>query len=83
MKAIASALSTESGVVAVLVSPGSAVAIVVARSLDITLDSSKALRTLLDRFGGRGGGRPELAQGAGLVGKIDDILAAAREIAIA
>jgi alanyl-tRNA synthetase len=83
MKAIASALSTESGVVAVLVSPGSAVAIVVARSQDITLDSSKALRTLLDRFGGRGGGRPELAQGAGLVGKIDDILAAAREIAIA
>jgi alanyl-tRNA synthetase len=83
IKAIASALSTESGVVAVLVSPGSAVAIVVARSQDIPLDSSKALRTLLDRFGGRGGGRPELAQGAGLVGKIDDILATARKVAIA
>jgi alanyl-tRNA synthetase len=83
IKAIASALSTGSGVVAVLVSPGSAVAIVVARSQDIPLDSSKALRTLLDRFGGRGGGRPELAQGAGLVGKIDDILATARKVAIA
>jgi hypothetical protein len=35
---------------------------------------------LLDRFGGRGGGRPELAQGAGLVGKSDEILAAAREL---
>lgn len=83
IKAIASALSTGSGVVAVLVSRGSPVAIVVARSQDIPLDSSKALRTLLDRFGGRGGGRPELAQGAGLVGKIDDILATARKVAIA
>ena len=83
IKAIASALSAQSGVVALLVSPGSPVAAVVARSQDVTLDSSKALRTLLDRFGGRGGGRPELAQGAGLAGEIDDILAAAREIAIA
>ena len=84
IKAIAGALSTESGVVAVLVSAGSPpVAVVVVRSQDVTLDSSKALRTLLDRFGGRGGGRPELAQGAGLVGKIDDILAAARELTIA
>jgi alanyl-tRNA synthetase len=80
IKAIASSLSTERGVVAVLVSAGSPVAVVVARSQDVTLDSSKALRTLLDRFGGRGGGRSELAQGAGLVGKIDDILAAAREL---
>jgi hypothetical protein len=35
---------------------------------------------LLDRFGGRGGGRPELAQGAGLVGGHDDIVATAREL---
>ena len=80
MKMIATALSAESGVAAVLVSPGTPVAVVVARSQDVTLDSSKVLRTLLERFGGRGGGRPELAQGAGLAGKIDDILAAAREL---
>jgi alanyl-tRNA synthetase len=80
IKAIASSLSTENGVIAVLVSVGNPIAVVVARSQDVTLDSSKALRTLLDRFGGRGGGRFELAQGAGLVGKIDDILAAAREL---
>ena len=79
LKAIASSLVAQSGVVAVLVSAGNPIAVVVARSQDVALDSSKGLRMLLDRFGGRGGGRPELAQGAGLVGKIEDILAAARE----
>ena len=79
LKAIASSLVARSGVVAVLVSSGNPVAVVVARSQDAALDSSKGLRILLDRFGGRGGGRPELAQGAGLVGKIEDILTAARE----
>jgi alanyl-tRNA synthetase len=79
LKAIASSLVARSGVVAVLVSARNPVAVVVARSQDAALDSSKGLRILLDRFGGRGGGRPELAQGAGLVGKIEDILTAARE----
>ena len=79
LKAIASSLVAQSGVVAVLVSAGNPIAVVVARSQDVALDSSKGLRMLLDRFGGRGGGRPELAQGAGLVGKIEDILTAARE----
>ena len=80
LKAIASSLVAQSGVVAVLVSAGNPIAVVVARSQDAALDSSKGLRMLLDRFGGRGGGRPELAQGAGLAGTIEDILAAAREV---
>ena len=80
LKAIASSLVAQSGVVAVLVSAGKPIAVVVARSQDAALDSSKGLRMLLDRFGGRGGGRPELAQGAGLVGTIEDILGAAREV---
>jgi alanyl-tRNA synthetase len=80
LKAIASALAVESGVAAALVSLGDPMAIVVARSQDVAIDASKTLRTLLDRFGGRGGGRPDLAQGAGLVGKVDEILTAAREI---
>jgi len=80
LKAIASSLVAQGGVVAVLVSAGNPIAVVVARSQDAALDSSKGLRMLLDRFGGRGGGRPELAQGAGLVGTIEDILGAAREV---
>jgi alanyl-tRNA synthetase len=34
---------------------------------------------LLTRFGGKGGGRPDVAQGGGLSGSMADILAAARE----
>jgi alanyl-tRNA synthetase len=55
------------------------VAVVVARSQNVVIDAAKTLRALLDRFGGRGGGRPDLAQGAGLIGKVDEILAAARD----
>ena len=79
LKAIASSLVAQSGVVAVLVSARDSIAAVVACSQNVAIDSNKVLRALLDRFGGRGGGRPELAQGAGLVGKIEDILTAARE----
>jgi alanyl-tRNA synthetase len=80
LKAIATALAVHRNVAAVLVSSGEPVAVVVARSQDVALDASEALRALLDRFGGRGGGRPDLAQGAGLVGQGDDILAVAREL---
>ena len=82
IKAIASALTTQSGVGATLISTGNPRAVVVARSQDVAIDANKTLRTLLERFGGRGGGRPDLAQGAGLNGKIDDILAAARAVLI-
>jgi alanyl-tRNA synthetase len=83
LKAIATALAAHSNVAAVLVSSGEPIAVVVARSQDVALDASKALRALLVRFGGRGGGRPDLAQGAGLVGHADDILAFARDLVAA
>jgi alanyl-tRNA synthetase len=40
----------------------------------------RVLQQLLKRFGGRGGGKPELAQGAGLTGDPQEIVAAAREL---
>ena len=80
LKAIASALSAQNAVAAVLVSVGDPVAIVVARSQNVAIDAGTTLRALLDRFGGRGGGRPDLAQGAGLSGTTDEILAVAREL---
>jgi len=82
LKTIASALLTESSVAATLVSPGDPIAIVVACSPGAGLDAGKTLRILLDRFGGRGGGRPDLAQGAGLKGSPDEILAAARALLV-
>ncbi len=80
LKAIAAALVSRNDVAACLVSASDPVAAVVARSQNVAIDAAKTLRALLDRFGGRGGGRPDLAQGAGLSGKIDEILAAARDL---
>ncbi len=80
LKTIASSLIAQDGVAAALVSASEPMAVIVARSQNLAIDAGKTLRTLLDRFGGRGGGRPELAQGAGLVGKVADVLAAAREL---
>jgi len=50
-----------------------------ARSADVALDANAVLRALMGRFGGRGGGRQDLAQGGGLTGSLEDVLAAARE----
>jgi alanyl-tRNA synthetase len=51
---------------------------VLARSKDGTSDCAAALKALLAAFGGRGGGKPELALGGGLTGDRARILAAAR-----
>jgi alanyl-tRNA synthetase len=40
------------------------------------------LRALTGRFGGKGGGRPEMAQGGGLNGGVGDVLIAARQALI-
>jgi alanyl-tRNA synthetase len=51
---------------------------VLARSKDGKGDCVAALEALTAAFGGRGGGRPELAQCGGLTGDLSQILAAAR-----
>ncbi len=38
--------------------------LVFARSADVALDVTALLRRITERFGGRGGGRPDLAQGS-------------------
>ncbi len=78
LKAIASALAAKGGVAAVLVSSATPAVVVVARSLDVTIDAGALVRALTTRFGGRGGGKAELAQAGGLSGSADQILDAAR-----
>jgi alanyl-tRNA synthetase len=80
LKAIASALVVNQNVAAVLVSAATPSFVVVARSSDASIDANKALRQLIDRFGGRGGGRPELAQGGGLNAPPAEVAQAAREL---
>ena len=51
----------------------------IARSADVSVSAQKLLASLIEQFGGRGGGRPELAQGGGLDGdRREAILDAAR-----
>jgi alanyl-tRNA synthetase len=54
-------------------------AAVIARAADSTLDCAALLKQLIERFGGKGGGRPDLAQGGGLQGTPDAMVEFARE----
>jgi alanyl-tRNA synthetase len=78
LKALASAIVTRPGIVAVLVSDTRPALAVVARSADVGVDASAVFKALAGRFGGKGGGRADLAQGGGLEAAADEILAAAR-----
>jgi alanyl-tRNA synthetase len=78
LKTIATAIAERPGHAAVLLGGPAPFAIVVARSAGVGIDCSAVLRALTGRFGGKGGGRPDLAQGGGLQGTADEILAAVR-----
>ena len=54
--------------------------IIVARSADVSVDAGALLKQLVQRHGGKGGGRPELAQGGGLTSPIADVLQSARDL---
>jgi alanyl-tRNA synthetase len=80
LKMLASAIASNTGTAAVLVTTESPLLVVVARSQDLTLDSGAVLAKLINRFGGKGGGRGTMAQGGGLSGTPVDVLIAAREV---
>ena len=80
LKAIASAIASRPGHVAALFSLSAPAAVVIARSADLTIDSAAILKKLIERFGGKGGGRADLAQGGGLQGSAGDIVAFVRSI---
>jgi alanyl-tRNA synthetase len=78
LKALATAIVAKPGFLVALVSSSTPALAVIARSADVTVSSQKLLASLIGQFGGRGGGRPELAQGGGLAAPADAILAALR-----
>lgn len=80
LKSLTTAITARPGHVAALVSAASPFAAVIARAPDVTLDCALILKKLIERFGGKGGGRPDLAQGGGLQGNADEIVRLAREI---
>jgi alanyl-tRNA synthetase len=78
LKGLAAAIVARPGLVAVLVSDVTPALAVVAHSADVDLDAAALFKALAARFGGKGGGRPDFAQGGGLNGEPAAILDAAR-----
>ena len=80
LKAVATGITSRyPGHVVALFSISSPASAVIARSADSTLDCAVLLKKLIERFGGKGGGRSDLAQGGGLQGTPDEIVSFARE----
>jgi len=80
LKKLASSITAKPATIAVLLTPESPTLAVVARSQDLSLDTGAILKALIDRFGGRGGGKGAMAQGGGLTGETSAILEAARAL---
>jgi alanyl-tRNA synthetase len=78
LKSLAQAIVTEPGLTVVLVGGGQPAPIVVARSMDVGFDAGAFVRAATAALGGRGGGRPELAQ-AGLTASADEIVVFVRQ----
>ena len=53
--------------------------VVIARGAHAGADASALLKQLAAKFGGKGGGKPDLAQGGGLTASVSDLVAAAGE----
>ena len=64
LKLLASSLTAGPGVAAALVGDGAPAPVVIARSDDGALDAGAVLRAVIDQLGGKGGGKPGMAQGA-------------------
>lgn len=78
IKFLAAAVVSVPGVIVVLTGEGSPVPVVIARSSDVTFDAGAWIKDATAALGGRGGGRPEMAQG-GLAAGTSDVLARAKE----
>jgi alanyl-tRNA synthetase len=80
LKAMAAAAAAEPGTVVALFSATSPALVVVACGAGAGVDAGATLKALVAQFGGKGGGKPDLAQGGGLQGSSGALIAAAREL---
>jgi alanyl-tRNA synthetase len=80
LKTLASSIVSRPGYVVVLVSTSRPAVVVAARSQDASTAANQVIAGLTARFGGRGGGRPELAQAGGLDAPAEAILEIARSL---
>jgi alanyl-tRNA synthetase len=80
LKAMAAAIASRPGFVVALLSVSTPTLAVIARSDGLNISAQQVIAVLIAQFGGRGGGRPELAQAGGLVGSASDITSAVRSL---
>jgi alanyl-tRNA synthetase len=81
LKAIAAAATmAQPDAVVVLFTTASPAQVVIARGANATIDANAILKELAAKFGGKGGGKPDLAQGGGLNAASNDLIAATRAI---
>jgi alanyl-tRNA synthetase len=78
LKAIAASIAATPGACAAVFSATSPALVVIARAADVPVDAGAVLKALVAQFGGKGGGKADLAQGGGLIGDIAAIVEAAR-----
>jgi len=81
LKRLAASITSRAATIAVLVTSDAPSLVVAARSQDVKVDAGLILKQLIDRFGGKGGGRGAMAQGGGLSGSVSEILRTAVEAA--
>jgi alanyl-tRNA synthetase len=80
LKALATAATANESAAVALISASTPALVVIARSRNVSLDSNAVLKELIQQFGGRGGGKPDMAQGGGLNAAPTQIVEAARLI---
>lgn len=80
LKAMAAAAAAEPGAAVALFSATSPALVVVACGAGAGVDAGATLKALVAQFGGKGGGKPDLAQGGGLQGDPAALVTAAREL---
>ena len=78
LKVMASTMAASGASFVALVSSTTPAFVAISRSSDATGDASATLRQLIAQFGGKGGGKPDLAQGGGLNAEPAAIVAALR-----
>jgi len=78
LKAIAAAVAATPGGSAAVFSTTQPALVVIARAADVPVDASAVLKDLVARFGGKGGGKADLAQGGGLTGDLHEMVEMAR-----
>ena len=80
LKAMAGAAAATPGAAVVLFSTTLPALVVVACHQTARVDANATLKSLVAQFGGKGGGKPDLAQGGGLNASSDELVTAARTL---